>query len=267
MGSIQVGASFAKRLFPEVGPLGSTSLRLVFATLILLGLWRPWRRKWKSDQLQTLALYGVSLGCMNLLFYFALERTPLGIAVALEFVGPLAVALFASRRRLDFLWAALAACGILLIVPMHQDSVKNLSIEGVIFALGAGICWALYILFGKKVGRDIPSGQATALGMFFATLVVLPIGIIFKGTQLLRPELFPWALGVAILSSALPYSLEMSALKKLPHKTFSILMSLEPALAALSGLIFLNESLSITQWVAIALVIAASAGTCLTEAP
>ena len=265
MASIQIGAAFAKGLFSQIGPLGATSLRLAFASVILLLLWRPWRRKWKKHQLITLALYGVSLGMMNLLFYLALERTPLGIAVALEFVGPLAVALFSSRRRLDWVWAILAACGILLVLPLHSVGIQNISFTGVCFALGAGICWAFYIIFGKKVGNDVPSGQATAIGMVFAALTVVPIGVLMQGTQLLKMDLIPWALAVAVLSSALPYSLEMAALKKLPHKTFSILMSLEPALAALSGILFLNEGLTNVQWLAVVLIVIASAGTCLNE--
>ncbi len=265
MVSIQTGASFAKHLFPKIGPLGATSLRLAFASLILLVLWRPWRRKWKRHELLMIGFYGASLGWMNLLFYLSLERVPLGIAVALEFTGPLVVAVVASRRGLDFLWSILAACGILLILPLQATATQNISLSGVGFALGAGVCWALYIVFGKRIGTDVHSGQATAAGMLVAALVVLPFGIVQQGAQLFRPELLPWGLGVALLSSALPYSLEMVALKKLPHKTFSILMSLEPVLAALSGFIFLHESLSFTQCLAILLIISASAGTCLAD--
>ncbi len=264
MVSIQTGASFAKRLFPELGPLGATSLRLIFASMILLLYWQSWTRKWSRPQLLTLVGYGTSLGLMNLLFYCALERVPLGLAVALEFTGPLGLALLASRRALDFIWAFLAAVGVLLILPIQVSSVQKISIDGVGFALGAGICWALYILFGKRIGEDVPSGHATALGMGVAAIAVAPFGLLLQGRHLFHIDLLPWALMVAILSSALPYSLEMIALKKLPHKTFSTLMSLEPAIAALSGLIFLKENLSWVQWFAILLVMIASAGACLT---
>ncbi len=267
MVSIQVGATFAKGLFPEIGPLGTTTFRLGFASLILLAFWKPWKRKWKRGELTLIALYGASLGLMNLLFYCALERTPLGVVVALEFTGPLAIALFASHRKLDFLWAGLAAFGIYLILPLRSAAVEGVSLSGVLLALGAGSCWAFYILFGKRIGADVHSGQATAAGMTVAALTIVPFGAVLKGAQLIRPDLLPLGVGVAVLSSALPYSLEMLALKKLSHKTFSILMSVEPAMAALSGFLFLHEALSLKQWLAILLIMIASAGTCLADSP
>ncbi len=259
MASIQFGASLAKRLFPVVGAPGTTALRLFFATLILGLVWRPWRGKLTRRELLAVVTYGASLGGMNLLFYLALARIPLGIAVAIEFTGPLAVALFASRRPLDFLWAALAVCGIVLILPISGAS-KALDWVGVGLALGAGLCWALYILFGQKAGASVHGGKATALGMATAALLVCPIGVADAGRALLDWSILPFALGVAVLSSALPYSLEMIALKQLPTRTFGILMSVEPALGALSGLLFLGERLTVGQWVAIACIILASVG-------
>lgn len=259
MVSIQVGASIAKRLFPAVGATGATALRLFFATLILGLIWRPWRGKLTRRELLAVVTYGASLGGMNLLFYLALARIPLGIAVAIEFTGPLAVALFASRKPLDFVWAALAVCGIVLILPISGAS-KALDWVGVGFALGAGLCWALYILFGQKAGAAVHGGKATALGMATAALIACPIGIAHAGTALLDPAILPFAIGVAILSSALPYSLEMMALQRIPTRTFGILMSLEPAIGALSGLLFLHEQLALGQWVAIGCIILASVG-------
>lgn len=259
MVSIQTGASLAKRLFPVVGAPGTTTLRLFFAALILGLIWRPWRGRLTRRELLAVVTYGASLGGMNLLFYLALERIPLGIAVAIEFTGPLAVALFASRKPLDFVWAALAVCGIVLILPISEAS-QALDWVGVGFALGAGLCWALYILFGQRAGATVHGGKAAALGMATAALLVCPIGVAHAGSALLDWSILPFALGVAVLSSALPYSLEMIALKHLPTRTFGILMSVEPALGALSGLLLLGERLALAQWVAIACIILASVG-------
>jgi inner membrane transporter RhtA len=262
--SIQSGASLAKQLFPLIGSVGATTLRLFLATLILFVIWRPWKDKLSRPACLAIFFYGLSLGCMNLLFYLALERIPLGIAVALEFTGPLAVALMTSRKLLDFIWTILAALGILLILPVSKG-VGEIDLLGIVFALGAGCAWASYIVFGQKAGSYLKGGKATALGMLVASFVVLPVALLQKCTQILNPSLLPLAILVAVLSSALPYSLEMIALKRMPAKTFSILMSLEPVIAALAGLVFLNESLSLTQVVAIACIIVASLGSSLMQ--
>jgi inner membrane transporter RhtA len=259
MVSIQTGASLAKHLFPIVGPQGSAALRLFFASLILLLVWRPWSRPPARKQWGSIWLYGLSLGGMNLLFYLALAHIPLGIAVAFEFCGPLAVALFASRRAADFLWVACALGGLVLLLPLGVATAA-LDLWGIAFALAAGACWALYIIFGRRVGASVHGGTATSLGMSVAALVTMPVGIVHSGLGLLSWDVLPTGVGVAILSSAFPYSLEMVALKKLPAHTFGILMSLEPAVAAISGLLFLSEKLSALQWVALGLIILASAG-------
>ncbi|MBF6027205.1 threonine/homoserine exporter RhtA [Pseudomonas sp. P115] len=262
MASVQSGASLAKSMFPIVGAQGTTALRLIFASVIMLLLLRPWRAKLTAKSLRTVIIYGMALGGMNFLFYMSLRSVPLGIAVALEFTGPLAVAIYASRRAVDFLWIALAITGLLLLIPMGEAS-QGIDPLGAAYALGAGICWALYILFGQKAGND-NGVQTAALGVMIAALFVAPIGIMHAGAALLTPALIPVALGVAILSTALPYTLEMVALTRLPARTFSTLMSIEPAFGALSGLLFLQEHLSLAQWLAITCIILASVGATLT---
>lgn len=262
MASIQTGASMAKTLFPLVGAQGTTSLRLIFASIILLLVLRPWRARFTAKSLRTVLFYGIALGGMNFLFYMSLRSVPLGIAVALEFTGPLAVALFGSRRLLDFVWIALAVTGLLLLIPTGKESA-SLDMTGVAYALGAGVCWAGYILFGQKAGED--NGiQTAALGVLIAALFIAPIGAVHAGWALFDIGLIPSAIGVAILSTALPYSLEMVALTRMPARTFGTLASLEPAFGALSGMLFLHENLTLTQWLAIAAIILASAGATLT---
>jgi inner membrane transporter RhtA len=262
MASIQTGASLAKSLFPLVGAQGTTSLRLIFASIILLLVLRPWRARFNAKSLRTVFIYGIALGGMNFLFYMSLRSVPLGIAVALEFTGPLAVALFASRKPLDFVWIGLAATGLLLLIPIGQENT-NLDMIGVAYALGAGICWAAYILFGQKAGED--NGiQTAALGVLIAAIFIAPIGVVHAGPALWDLSLVPTAIAVAILSTALPYSLEMVALTRMPARTFGTLASIEPAFGALSGILFLSEHLSLTQWLAISAIIMASAGATLT---
>ncbi|MBC3420636.1 threonine/homoserine exporter RhtA [Pseudomonas sp. RW3S2] len=261
MASIQSGASLAKSMFPVVGAQGTTTLRLIFASIIMLALLRPWRARFNASTLRSVIIYGLALGGMNFLFYMSLRSVPLGIAVALEFTGPLAVAIFASRRALDFLWIALAIIGLLLLIPTGQTGA-SLDLTGAAYALGAGVCWALYILYGQRAGAE--NGiQTAALGVLIAALFVAPIGIAHAGSALLTPALIPVALAVAILSTALPYSLEMVALTRMPARTFGTLMSIEPAFGALSGLLFLGEVLSLTQWLAILAIITASVGATL----
>ncbi|MCQ0169916.1 threonine/homoserine exporter RhtA [Pseudomonas sp. S12(2018)] len=261
MASIQSGASLAKSMFPLVGAQGTTTLRLIFASLIMLVLLRPWRARFTSSTLKSVIIYGLALGGMNFLFYMSLRSVPLGIAVALEFTGPLAVALYASRRAMDFVWIGLAVVGLLLLIPIGQTGAA-IDLIGAGYALGAGVCWALYILYGQKAGAE-HGIQTAALGVMVAALFVAPIGIVHAGSALLNPALLPVAIGVAILSTALPYSLEMVALTRLPARTFGTLMSIEPAFGALSGLLFLNEVLSMAQWLAIAAIITASVGATL----
>jgi inner membrane transporter RhtA len=244
-----------------VGATGATALRLGFGTLLLWIAFRPWTLAWRTLPWKMLAGYGISLGVMNTVFYIALQTVPLGLAVALEFTGPLALALFGSRRLLDVVWAALAAGGLLLLVPW-PGSDTALDPFGMACALGAGVCWALYIVFGQKAGAE-HGPPMVALGSTIAALVAVPWGVAHAGSALLHPAILPAAFGVAVLSMALPYSLEMMALTRLPTRTFGMLMSLEPALAALCGLVLLHEQLSGLQWLAIAAVIVASAGATL----
>lgn len=262
MASIQSGASLAKSMFPIVGAQGTTTLRLIFASIIMLLILRPWRAKLTAKSLKTVIVYGAALGGMNFLFYMSLRSVPLGIAVALEFTGPLAVAIYASRRLVDFIWIGLAITGLLLLIPTG-DSTQGIDLTGAGYALGAGVCWALYILFGQKAGAD-NGVQTAALGVMIAALFVAPIGIVHAGSALLTPGLIPIAIAVAILSTALPYTLEMIALTRMPTRTFGTLMSIEPAFGALSGLLFLNEVLSFAQWMAISCIILASVGATLT---
>jgi len=264
MASIQSGASLAKSMFAEVGAQGTTTLRLIFASIIMLVLLRPWRAKLTAQSLRTVIVYGMALGGMNFLFYMSLRTVPLGIAVALEFTGPLAVAIYASRRAIDFLWIALAVIGLLLLIPTGAAGT-GIDLAGAGYALGAGACWALYILFGQKAGAD-NGVQTAALGVMIAALFVAPIGIIHAGAALLTPSLIPVAIGVALLSTALPYTLEMISLTRMPARTFGTLMSVEPAIGALSGLVFLHEYLSLAQWLAIGCIILASVGATLTMA-
>jgi inner membrane transporter RhtA len=203
------------------------------------------------------------MGWMNFFFYLALSYIPLGITMALEFTGPLGVALFASRRAVDFLWILLATLGLVALLPLGFGG-QPLSGLGIAFALAAGACWALYIVFGRKAGAA-HGGQITALGTLIGALVIVPIGVAHSGVQLFSPAILPLAAGVAVLSSALPYSLEMFAMPRIPTRTFGVLMSLNPALGALSGLAFLGESLSLIQWMAIASIVAASAGSAATR--
>ncbi|WP_202210922.1 threonine/homoserine exporter RhtA [Pseudomonas paraversuta] len=262
MASIQSGASLAKSMFPIIGAQGTTTLRLLFASIIMLLILRPWRAKLTARSLKTVIVYGIALGGMNFLFYMSLRTVPLGIAVALEFTGPLAVAIYSSRRPIDFAWIGLAIIGLLLLIPTGE-STQGLDPVGTGYALGAGVCWALYILYGQKAGAD-NGVQTAALGVMIAALFIAPIGIVHAGAALLTPSLIPIAIGVAILSTALPYTLEMIALTRMPTRTFGTLMSIEPAFGALSGLLFLNEVLSFSQWMAISCIIMASIGATLT---
>lgn len=253
--SVQVGSALAKHLFSTVGSLGTVALRLFFAAAVLLLWWRPSlrlsRRAWAA-----VLSYGLILGAMNLCFYLALARIPLGIAVTIEFLGPLGVALAGSRRWLDAFWALLAAGGVVLLMQGGGD----LNLTGFLFALAAGVCWGLYILASAALGRHTTRGHGLALGMVLAALVAVPFGVTESGTALLQPWVMAAGLGVALLSSVVPYSLELEALRQMPLHVFGILMSLEPAMAALIGLLVLRETLHAPQWIAVLCVVAASAG-------
>lgn len=264
MVSIQFSASVAKKLFPIAGVAGTSSLRLLFASLILLIAYRPWRVKLSPQATKSLITYGASLGLMNLSFYFALQRIPLGIAVALEFTGPLAVAIFSSRKAIDFCWAITAGIGIYLLIP-HETTQAALDPWGMFFALAAGFFWALYIIFGKRAGHEVDGSIAATVGMTVAMLFVLPFGLWFDHSKMFQQEVIGIGLVVGLVGSAIPYSLEMLALKKMQANTFGILMSLEPAIASLMGLVFLAEALTPLQWTAIACVMISSAGTTLTS--
>jgi inner membrane transporter RhtA len=263
MACFQLGATLAKSLFPLVGAGGTAALRLAIASLILLAVWRPWHIRFTPAQLRTVIVYGVAMGWMNYFFYLAISYIPLGITMALEFTGPLGVALFASRRPVDFLWILLAGLGLIALLPLGLGG-QPLSALGVAYALGAGVCWALYIVFGRRAGAA-HGGQITALGTVIGAVMIVPIGLAHSGVQLFSPSLLPAAVGVAVLSSALPYSLEMYAMPRIPTRTFGVLMSLNPALGAVAGLIFLGEMLSVVQWGAIASIVAASAGSAATR--
>jgi len=261
MVSLGIGTSFAKHLFPLIGAQGTTALRVTFASIILLLIWRPWKRPLTREQAKIIFLYGASLGTMNLLFYLSLRTIPLGIAIAIEFMGPLAVAMWASRKAKDFIWIGFAVFGLLLLLPIREGS-SQLDLTGILFALGAAICWALYIIFGQRAGK-MHGGQATSLGMTVAALVALPFGLKTAGLEMFSPKLMLGGLGVAILSSAIPYSLEMISLKRLHPKTFGILLSMEPALGALAAFIILGEVPTGIQWIAIGSIIIASVGCAL----
>ncbi|BBV66905.1 TPA: threonine/homoserine exporter RhtA [Kluyvera ascorbata] len=262
MVSIQSGASLAKSLFPLVGAPGVTALRLALGTLILVVVFKPWRLRFAKAQRLPLLFYGLSLGAMNYLFYLSLQRIPLGIAVALEFTGPLAVALFSSRRAVDFIWVILAVVGLWFLLPLGQD-VAHVDLTGALLALGAGAGWAVYILSGRRAGEE--HGPATvAMGSLIAAIVFVPLGAFQAADALWHWSILPLGLAIAVLSTALPYSLEMIALTRLPTRTFGTLMSMEPALAALSGMVFLGEMLTLSQTLALGAIIAASMGSTLT---
>lgn len=256
--SVQVGAAVAKQLFSSAGPAGVVTLRLVFSALVLLAVWPPLRRR-RLDA-RTLALvgaFGLVLSVMNLAFYQALARIPLGAAVTIEFLGPLAVALAGSRRRVDVLWAVLAGVGVYLLASGGDG---RLTLAGVLFAALAAVCWAAYILLAAAVGQRTEGGSGLALASVVGAAVVTPFGVVEAGTALLEPEVLLIGLAVALASSAIPYSLELEALRRMPPRVFGVLMSLEPAVAALVGLAVLGELLAPGQWLGIGAVMAASAG-------
>lgn len=255
--SIQLGAAFATTIFDELSPTGTTFLRLALAAPLLWLIWRPAIGGMRSEAVATAAVYGLILAAMNVCFYLSIDRIPLGIAVAFEFTGPLAVAIFASRRALDLVWVTLAGIGIFLLSPGVSGSVDG---AGAALALAAGFFWGLYILISVRVGSALEGGTGVAIGLTVGAIALAPAGIIEAGSALLEPHLLAAAAGVAVLSSAIPYSLELEALRRLSAGAFGVLMSLEPAVGAVIGLIALGQGLALTEAVAIGLIVTASAG-------
>lgn len=262
MASLSIGASFAKGLISVAGAQGAVTFRVVIAALILLTLWRPWRLQLSWRNAGVIILYGASLGALNLLFYMSIRSIPIGIAVAIQFMGPLTVAIVTSRRAAHLVWIVFAVVGLLMLLPLARTG-PGLDTTGVAYALGAAVCWALYIVFGKMTAGAHP-GQATALGMTIASMIVLPFGIAHAGTMLFEPSLLQAGVAVAILSSAVPHSLNMVALRQLPKRTYSIMLSLEPAMSALAAAVVLSERLTVVQSLAIGCIIIASIGSTAT---
>lgn len=266
--SLCVGTSFAKHLFPVIGAQGTTALRVGFSALLLLAIWRPWRFGPGRATLAQIAVFGAVLGLMNLLFYMAIKRLPFGVTVAIEFIGPLSVAVWTSRRLLDLVWLALAVIGLfmLLILPLFGVQVGRLDPVGLAYAIAASVCWAGYIVLGKRAGH-LHGGMVVSLALLSAAIVVVPFGIAEAGAKLLTPSLLMYGLAVAAVSSAIPYSLEMFALKRLSHGAFSTMLATEPAVAALAGMLLLGEQLSVAQWSAIGIIMVAAMGSALTAQP
>ncbi len=261
--ALGLGTSWAKQaLFPVVGAQGTTAVRVGLSALLMLMLWRPWRWRLSRADAQAVVLYGAALGAMNLMFYLSLQTLPFGLAVAIEFAGPLAVAIWSSRRAVDFVWVALAIVGLALLLPLGLSG-STLDPLGVLYAVGAAVFWALYIVFGKRAGH-LHAGQSVSLGLLVAALVVVPVGVAHAGAALLSPSVLLVGVAVAAISSALPISLEMMALKRLPKEAFGIMISMEPAVAALLALALLGERLDTVQWLAIGCIVAASMGSAAT---
>jgi inner membrane transporter RhtA len=260
--SVQFGAALAVGLMPRAGALGVVTLRLLAAAVVLLVICRPRLRGHSRTDWGTVIVFGVTMGAMNGLFYQAAARIPLGAAVTLEVLGPLALSVLASRRAINFIWAGLALAGVFLL---GGGGFGDLDLAGVAFALGAGAMWATYIVFSARTGRRFPQADGLALAMGVAALLMLPLGVAESGAKLLDPVTIALGSAVAIMSSVLPYTLELLALRRLPASTFAILMSLEPALAATAGFLILNQALSAVQAAAIALVVVASMGAVRTQ--
>ncbi|KQB85788.1 Threonine/homoserine exporter RhtA [Corynebacterium lowii] len=259
--SLQFGAAIATHLFPHAGAWGTTTVRLAFAALILLPLARPQIGQWSRDTWRSVIGFGLALGAMNSFFYASLEHIPLGIAVTIEFLGPLLLAAFLSRSASDLIWVGVAFSGVALLGKDALLATGTLSLTGVILALIAGGFWICYILASSTVGVKVPGLSGLTVAMLFGSLVPLPL--CFQGAQTLvsNPNLLLFALGTALLGSVVPYALEMGALRRMPRGVFGVLLSLEPAFAAVAGWLLLSQTLRAEQWFAIALVIAASMGT------
>ncbi|MEA2324892.1 MAG: inner rane transporter RhtA [Solirubrobacteraceae bacterium] len=263
--SIQFGAALGATLFDDVGPAGASLLRLLFAAVILVALWRPRVRAYDRGALRLALGFGLALGLMNLSFYEALDRIPLGVAVTIEFIGPVTVAVIFSRRALDLVWILLAVAGIVLLAdPFGAGGVDRL---GLAFVLLAALCWGIYIVLAQRASRVFSGSTGLAIGAAVAALVPLGPGLVEGGSGLLAPEALAIGLAVALGSSVIPYSLEMESLRRIPANVFGVLMSLEPAVAAMAGFVVLGQRLGAREIVAIALVVAASVGVTRTKAP
>ena len=285
MTSLALGTSLAKQIFPIVGAQGTTALRLLFSALVLILFGRPWRHRMPRHDWWVVVRYGMTLGMMNMLFYLALETIPFGIAVAIEFCGPLSVALFASRRPIDFVWIGCTVAGLLMLLPIWHGGgdaagaqamaegaqgvvpgVASASLDplGMLYAAGAAVCWAGYIIFGKKT-QHLHAGTTVALGVSIGALMMFPIGVVHAGTALFEPKVLLIGLGAAVVSSAIPMFLEMKALRGLQAGTYGVMTSLEPALTSVVAMLVLGELLTLTQWCAIALTVTAAMGSALTS--
>jgi inner membrane transporter RhtA len=260
----EAGAALTKGLFPSLGALGAGTVRLFFGTVFLWAMWRPWRGALTRRQALGVLAYGVSLGGMSLFFYMALARLPLGLTLSLEMTGPLTLALISSRRLLDIVWVAVAVIGLLLLLPFG-DSIKALDPQGVLFAILAGACWAFYIVSGQKAGASLPQGRAIALSMAVSTLVVAPFGLFHAGPALFDRAILPIALLSGLFSTAIPYSLDLFAMSRIPARLFGLLMSMAPVVGALVGFVMLDETLTALQWGAILCIVTATGGSSLSE--
>ncbi len=254
--SVQSGAAIATKLFPAVGAGGAVFLRLGVSAVLVCLLVRPKVRERTRGDLILGVGFGVVLAAMNALFYLSLARIPLGVAVTVEFLGPLALAIGGSRRLLDGLWGALAGLGVVLLT----SGGGHLRASGIVFAALAGACWAGYILLSQRVGRAFPGMSGLALALVIGGLGTAPYGIAVAGTALVRPSVLAKGAAIAVLSSAVPYSLELAALRRLRASLFGVLMSLEPAMAAVCGLVFLGQHLHAREWIAVGCVMVASVG-------
>nr|WP_256925254.1 EamA family transporter [Streptomyces sp. Amel2xC10] len=261
--SVQFGGALAVTLMPRAGALGVVALRLLVAAVVLLVVCRPRVRGHSRTDWGTVIVFGITMAAMNGLFYQSVDRIPLGTAVTLEVLGPLALSVAVSRRAVNLIWAGLALAGVFLLGG--GGGFGNLDPLGVAFALSAGGMWAAYIVFSARTGRRFPQADGLALAMAIGALLFLPLGIAESGTKLLDPVTLGLGAAVAVLSSVLPYTLELLALRRLPASTFAIMMSLEPAIAATAGFFILNQALTATEAAAIALVIAASMGAVRTQ--
>jgi inner membrane transporter RhtA len=258
--SVQTGAAVATKLFAAVGPGGTVFLRLALSALLVAALVRPSVRGRPRRDLRLVAAFGIVLAAMNTFFYLSLDRIPLGVAVTVEFLGPLSVAIAGSRRALDLVWVAFAALGVVLLAGGGGE----LDWVGVVLAASAGVCWAGYILLSQRVGRVFDGMSGLAIALVIGAIVIAPYGIAVGGRALVRPSVLAKGAAIALLSSAIPYSLELAALRRLRAAVFGVLMSMEPAMAAVSGLVFLSQHLQLHEWLAVVAVMAASVGATMT---
>lgn len=261
--SFEIGAAFTKSLFPALGPFGAATMRLFFGAVFLCTFWRPWRGGLSASQTRATLAYGLALGGMSLFFYLALATLPLGLVLSLEMIGPLTLSLVTSRKLLDVAWVAVATTGLMLLLPIGQPMI--LDPRGMLFAVLAGTCWALYIVAGQKAGASLPQGRAMALSLAVAALAVMPWGIAKAGAALIDPRNLPVAVASGLISTAIPYSLDLYAMSRIPARLFGLLMSLAPVVGALVGLVMLHEALSSRQWTAILCIVAATGGSSLAE--